>query len=164
MITTPVNAEITTYHEKFFLGMSIRQLVCLGFAILFAGGISMLWIFTLHLSTDYLGYIIMIGCSPFLAIGWIRPKELPFEKYAHIWVHWQIDKQQLPIQQNENKEIEHVQTAKKEKCRECSTAPYTSSGAKAARKTAVAAKKEIKKTERRLRTENRRAARAKKRC
>lgn len=161
MISTPVNAEITSYREKFFLGLSIRQLICLGFALCLSAGLSAVWIFIFHLSTDYLGYILMLTCSPFLAVGWLRPKELPFEKYARIWLHWQIDKQQLPMQ--ENKEIEHVHASKKEKCRECSAAPATHNGAKTARKASAAAKKEIKRIERQIHAENRRTARTQKR-
>ena len=36
MLSTKTNLEITEYHEKFFLGLSLRQLACFGVAAVLA--------------------------------------------------------------------------------------------------------------------------------
>lgn len=36
MLSTKTNLEITEYHEKFFLGLSLRQLACFGAAAVLA--------------------------------------------------------------------------------------------------------------------------------
>lgn len=36
MLSTKTNLEITEYHEKFFLGLSLRQLACFGVAAMLA--------------------------------------------------------------------------------------------------------------------------------
>jgi hypothetical protein len=164
MISTPVNAEITEYHEKFFAGLSIRQLVCVGIALPLAVGTGIVGHFC-GFSIDILGYFIMLAVTPFLALGWLRFKGYTFEKYAAIWLAWNIQEQRLPIR-NMKQEVYHaIRQNKKSIGRAEFCCGYSNKkiGTKIARKEAQTAKSEIRKIQRKIRKESRAAARAQKR-
>lgn len=75
-----VYQEITGYQAKVMLGMSWRQLACSVAALLLGGGAyAGLW----ALGAQDLGqWFAVLVTIPFGALGWVRPKGLPFEEYA----------------------------------------------------------------------------------
>lgn len=82
-----VYGEITSYQAKVILGMTWRQLLCSVLALVFGGGtFAMLYVVGL---ADLGQWIAAIIAVPFGAIGWVRPKGLPFEKYASYVINHQ---------------------------------------------------------------------------
>ncbi|MDU2702517.1 MAG: PrgI family protein [Veillonella sp.] len=75
-----VPKEITEYREKIIFGLSIRQLLCTLVAIIIA--IPSYIFLSKYLGSEITGYVVMILVIPVLAIGFIRPKGLNFEKIA----------------------------------------------------------------------------------
>lgn len=71
--------EITAYQAKVLFGMSWRQLLVAGIGLLV---LPALYAVAWWAGSEDLGtYAIAIAAMPLFAIGWIRPKGLPFEKY-----------------------------------------------------------------------------------
>lgn len=73
-----VPAEIKSFKEKFFFGLTVRQLVCgagiLALAIptgIFGGKI---------MSQDTVGWLIILEVAPLAAIGWASYNDMPIEK------------------------------------------------------------------------------------
>ena len=73
-----VPAEIKSFKEKFFFGLTVRQLICLagilGLAIptgIFGSKI---------MSQDVLGWLIILEVVPLAAIGWANYNDMPIEK------------------------------------------------------------------------------------
>lgn len=90
-IEIQVPREITAYQAKVVMGMSWRQLACaaamtiLGFATIFVGYLA-----------DFVEtsqYIVIAIIIPFAALGWYRPRGLPFEKYAGYIINHQRSRQ-----------------------------------------------------------------------
>jgi hypothetical protein len=70
------------YREKIMFGLSIRQLLCFGAAIL-SGAAT--WFFcdrVLGLSLNTVSYIIIAEAAPLMALGFIQKDGMLFEKYA----------------------------------------------------------------------------------
>ena len=68
MLSTKTNPEITEYHEKFFLGLSLRQLACFGVAAVLAIASCFVCLQWLQLDIQLVSYIVMVEVLPFL--GW----------------------------------------------------------------------------------------------
>lgn len=68
MLSTKTNLEITEYHEKFFLGLSLRQLACFGVAAVLAIATCFVCLQWLQLDIQLVSYIVMVEVLPFL--GW----------------------------------------------------------------------------------------------
>lgn len=73
-----VPAEIKAFKEKFFFGLTVRQLICgagiLGLAIptgIFGNRI---------MSQDMVGWLIFLEVVPLAAIGWASYNDMPIEK------------------------------------------------------------------------------------
>lgn len=72
-----IPAEITSFKEKFFFGLTVRQLIC-------GAGILALAVPTgifgsKFLSQDTVGWLILIEVSPLAAIGWFNYNDMPIE-------------------------------------------------------------------------------------
>ncbi|MCM1327948.1 MAG: PrgI family protein [Ruminococcus sp.] len=73
-----VPAEIKSFKEKFFFGLTVRQLVC-------GAGILALAIPTgifgsKIMSQDMVGWLIILEVAPLAAIGWASYNDMPIEK------------------------------------------------------------------------------------
>lgn len=82
-ISVPVPKEITEYKEKIILGMSGRQLIFSGIAVVLAVGIGALC-YLMGMDITIIGYIIILAASPLMALGFIRKDNMPFEKYLFL--------------------------------------------------------------------------------
>lgn len=60
MLSTKTNLEITEYHEKFFLGLSLRQLACFGVAAVLAIASCFVCLQWLQLDVQLISYIVMV--------------------------------------------------------------------------------------------------------
>ena len=82
--------EITEYQEKIMFGLSIRQLVCTVIAIVISVPS---YIFLMNkIGQELTGYIVMIEVVPFIAIGYLKPKGLKFEKVLVMFLKHQFGK------------------------------------------------------------------------
>lgn len=69
MLSTKTNLEITEYHEKFFLGLSLRQLACFGVAAVLAIATCFVCLQWLQMDIQLVSYIVMVEVLPFLGLG-----------------------------------------------------------------------------------------------
>lgn len=88
MLSTKTNLEITEYHEKFFLGLSLRQLACFGVAAVLAIASCFVCLQWLQLDVQLISYIVMVEVLPFLGLGFISHNGYPFEKLVKIYWAW----------------------------------------------------------------------------
>ena len=88
MLSTKTNLEITEYHEKFFLGLSLRQLACFGVAAVLAIATCFVCLQWLKLDIQLVSYIVMVEVLPFLGLGFISHNGYPFEKLVKIYWAW----------------------------------------------------------------------------
>lgn len=72
-----VPAEIKAFKEKFFFGLTVRQLIC-GAGILALAIPTGIWGNKI-MSQDMVGYIIMLEVVPLAAIGWASYNDMPIE-------------------------------------------------------------------------------------
>jgi hypothetical protein len=90
-VRVTVPPEVTEYKEKFFFGLTVRQMVCVaaGLALavptgIFGGRV---------MSSDMVQWIVFLEAAPFLAIGFFRYNDMPLEKIAgKVFSHY-VDKQ-----------------------------------------------------------------------
>lgn len=82
-ISVPVPKEITEYKEKIIFGMSGRQLIFSGIAVVLAVGIGVLC-YLMGMDITLIGYIIILAASPLMALGFIRKNNMAFEKYLFL--------------------------------------------------------------------------------
>lgn len=73
------NLEITEYHEKFFLGLSLRQLACFGVAAVLAIATCFICLQWLQLDIQLVSYIVMVEVLPFLGLGFISHNGYPLK-------------------------------------------------------------------------------------
>ncbi|WP_126382644.1 PrgI family protein [Actinomyces howellii] len=81
-----VYREITAYQSKVMMGMSWRQMACaaVGLAVVGSTYAACLWAG----QSDLGSWLAALLTMPFIAMGWVRPKGLPFEKYArYFWLY-----------------------------------------------------------------------------
>lgn len=80
-IEADIPLEIDNYQKKIIFGLTLRQLVCLGLALLMAGGVFALFVLVLGQDSQDAGWLIMAAVSPALAVGFVRPDGAPFEQF-----------------------------------------------------------------------------------
>lgn len=66
MIATKTNLEITEYREKFFLGLSLRQLACFAAAAVLAIATCFVCLHWLRMDMQVVSYIVMVEVLPLL--------------------------------------------------------------------------------------------------
>lgn len=72
-----VPAEIKAFKEKFFFGLTVRQLIC-GAGILALAIPTGIWGNKI-MSQDTVGYLIILEVAPLAAIGWASYNDMPIE-------------------------------------------------------------------------------------
>lgn len=72
-----VPAEIKAFKEKFFFGLTVRQLFC-GAGILALAIPTGIWGSKI-ISQDILGWVIILEVAPLAAIGWANYNDMPIE-------------------------------------------------------------------------------------
>ena len=97
MLSTKTNLEITEYHEKFFLGLSLRQLACFGVAAVLAIATCFVCLQWLQMDIQLVSYIVMVEVLPFLGLGFISHNGYPFEKLVKIYWAWHRENPQVPL-------------------------------------------------------------------
>lgn len=150
MISTKINAEITEYHEKFFLGLSLRQLASFAAAGVLAVATSAAGVYWLHLDMQVISYIVMVEVLPFLGFGFIRRSGYPFEELVKIYWNWHSRNPHVPVRPYKECYNADPKKRKSKTGAECQFAFQISKKdaqkrAKAARKRTAEVKKAIKK-------------------
>ena len=97
MIATKTNLEITEYREKFFLGLSLRQLACFAAAAVLAIATCFVCLHWLHMDMRVVSYIVMVEVLPFMGLGFIHRDGYPFEKLVKIYWAWHRENPQVPL-------------------------------------------------------------------
>lgn len=148
MIATKTNLEITEYREKFFLGLSLRQLACFAAAAMLAIATCFVCLHWLRMDMQVVSYIVMVEVLPFLGLGFIRRDGYPFEKLVKIYWAWHSENPQVPIRPY--KECQNVQKKRTRRNPEynayrCKDAKAARKGRKAACKAAAQIRKAIRK-------------------
>lgn len=166
LISTKINFEITEYHEKIFAGLSIRQLVCFGIAIVLAVATFAVGIYYFGATADTLSYIVMIEVVPFLGFGFIRRNGYPFEKLVAIYWRNMSESHQIPVRPfKECYQNDSAKKSRKRKTCECQAASSLTKKeikgrAAQTRKSIARAKKDTRKEQRAIRKANKEKARA----
>ena len=130
MIAAKTNLEITAYQEKFFLGLSLRQLACFAAAAALAVLTCFVCVQGLHWDMQVVSYIVMVEVLPFMGLGFIRRDGYPFEKLVKIYWAWHSQNPEVPIRPY--KECRYVQKKRTRRSVECEF--YYRRDKKAARK------------------------------
>ncbi|MFR3791033.1 MAG: PrgI family protein [Blautia massiliensis (ex Durand et al. 2017)] len=165
LISTKINFEITEYHEKIFAGLSIRQLVCFGIAIVLAVATFAVGIYYFGATADTLSYIVMIEVMPFLGVGFIKRNGYPFEKLVSIYWRNMTESHQIPVRPFKECYNDSQKKSRKGKPCECQAASSLTkkeikSRTAQARKSIARAKKDTRKEQRTIRKANKEKARA----
>ncbi len=79
MIEKKIPAEVRAYKSKLVAGLSVRQVISLGAAILI--GVPLGVFGRNFISSDILMWVIIIISAPILAWGFISFQDMPFEEY-----------------------------------------------------------------------------------
>ncbi len=107
-----VRKDIFRYEERFYLGLTLRKALCTYPTIIVVGAILAANYWFLHIDKDLLQYIILFIALPPLAIGWIKIKDMPIEKYLMYFYRYHYQSQER-FYRNEWTEVKPV--AKKRK-------------------------------------------------
>lgn len=144
MIATKTNLEITEYREKFFLGLSLRQLACFAAAAVLAIATCFVCLHWLRMDMQVVSYIVMVEVLPFLGLGFIHRDGYPFEKLVKIYWAWHSENAAVPIRPY--KESRNVQKKRTRRNSECETyCRRDEKSARKGRKAAVKAAAQIRK-------------------
>ena len=76
-----VRKDIFRQEERFYLGLTLRKAICTYPVILIVAGLLFANYQYLHIDSDTIQYIVLLIALPPLAIGWIKIKDMPIEKY-----------------------------------------------------------------------------------
>ena len=94
-IRVMIPKEITEYQEKILFGLSIRQLGFLSLTIALGIGTHLLCTVLLGLTNDITGNLILIEALPLMALGFVKNKNMPLEKYIALYVRHAIGTNKL---------------------------------------------------------------------
>lgn len=107
-----VRKDIFRYEERFYLGLTLRKALCTYPTVIVVGSILAANYWFLHIDKDLLQYIILFIALPPLAIGWVKLKDMPIEKYLMYFYRYHYQQQER-FYRNEWTEVKPV--AKKRK-------------------------------------------------
>lgn len=150
MLSTKTNLEITEYHEKFFLGLSLRQLACFGVAAVLAIATCFVCLQWLQLDIQLVSYIVMVEVLPFLGLGFISHNGYPFEKLVKIYWAWYCGPAEVAVCPRQEKNYVFTKKARRHAHRaECvgvfaRTGEIVKARKKESRQRAAAARKAVK--------------------
>ncbi|MEG0357557.1 MAG: PrgI family protein [Christensenellaceae bacterium] len=79
-----INKEVRNYQEALFFGLSLRQLICSALAII----VAILLYFSLKdvAGTSEVGWMCILGATPFAACGFFTYNGMSAEKFLLAWL------------------------------------------------------------------------------
>ena len=85
MIEIRIPKEIKNYREKLFFGLTLRQCICAGLALLICVP---LYIFgTKYLSQETVSWAVIIIAAPLMLTGFFKYNDMTFETFAVEWFY-----------------------------------------------------------------------------
>lgn len=85
MIEIRIPKEIKNYREKLFFGLTLRQCICAGAALLICVP---LYIFgSKFFSQEFISWLVVIIAAPLMLAGFFRYNDMTFEKFAVEWFY-----------------------------------------------------------------------------
>lgn len=103
MIEIKIPKEVRSFKETIFIGLTLRQIICLGIAL--SINVPMYIFLKPYIGDEVASWIIMFTGVPLFLIGFFKFNGLPFEKYALI-----VLKFKLFIPQKRKYRVENVFT------------------------------------------------------
>lgn len=91
LMRAEIPPEITEYKEKFFFGLTVRQLASV--AVMAALAVPTAMFGSKIMPSDVVEWLVVLEVIPCAAIGWLRFNDMPFEKYAKKVINYYISKQ-----------------------------------------------------------------------
>ncbi|MGO3710337.1 PrgI family protein [Vagococcus salmoninarum] len=143
-IEVEVYKEIRTYKEKYIGGLTVRQLISGGIAVVVAGAVGVCNHFFWKIPIDALGPFLVLGAMPIFAVGWFEKNGLPFEKWLIMILSYHFNQQIRPYQ---TETLEVIIRDKQDKKRQTKiNERLNDDGTKKGRQRSSKAKKETRKT------------------
>lgn len=113
-IEVDIPVEIEDYEEKILFGLSLRQLLCLGGAVVLSIGSYFIATKIFGLSMNTASYLIILEALPLMCIGFIRKDGQPFEKYFGLFLRQKIGNNKLFYASSPNiGDVKPVETAER---------------------------------------------------
>ncbi len=95
-----INREIRNYTESMFFGLSMRQFI---FSVLACSvAVGLYFLLRPYAGTETLGWVCILGASPFAALGFVRYHGMNAEQFLWAWVKSQILIPRRLVFQSEN--------------------------------------------------------------
>lgn len=91
----PVNREIRSYREAVFWGLSLRQLIWGGLAVI--ASIAVYFLLQPTLGTDVVSWLCILAAAPFAFIGFFSWHGMTAEKVLFAWLKNYITPTELPF-------------------------------------------------------------------
>ncbi len=88
ILEVKINREIRNYTESMFFGLSMRQFVFSGLAILVAVGLYFL--LKPHFGTETVSWMCILGAAPFAALGFITYHGMTAEQFLWAWLRSEL--------------------------------------------------------------------------
>lgn len=98
MIEVRMPKEIKDFKERFF-GLTLRQLVCTGGAIIIA--IPLYFYGKKYIGKEAVNWLIMLIVTPILLVGYVSYNGLPFEHFALLYLKMNVLPQKLKYEQSD---------------------------------------------------------------
>lgn len=76
-----ISKDISKFKEKVFAGMSWRQCISLGVALIVVIPMYFFLCNNTKISSSNVGWIVIFVATPIMAVGWYEKQGLPLEKY-----------------------------------------------------------------------------------
>jgi hypothetical protein len=86
MLSVKVSKDINSYQPKIALGLSKRMLLSIGGALGTAVLLGVYTTFVLGVGTDALSVLVPLVSLPFWLCGFVRFKDMPFERYFPLYM------------------------------------------------------------------------------
>lgn len=106
-----ISKDITKYKTKVYFGLTFRQIIALGVTL--AINIPLYSKLIKRFTEDTTTWIILIIALPLMAIGWLEPQGMAFEKYVGVII-WEFITPQVRPYKIEEGDINVQQEVEKE--------------------------------------------------
>lgn len=83
-VGVPIHQDVSTYEEKIYGGVTLRQIVCFAIAIGLGLLVGVFCTNVLGMALEDAAYPIMIVTIPPGAVAFVHPDDLPLEVYARL--------------------------------------------------------------------------------
>jgi hypothetical protein len=90
MLSVTMHKDIGEYKPKVAFGLSARMIISVTGAIGLAVAIGFYCTYVLGISIDDALIFVYLSCIPFWCVGFIRPKQMAFEKFLPLFIRHQM--------------------------------------------------------------------------